>query len=310
MGVGVGKEIPSRSQRSKEAFNEVSSLAPKPSTVTRGIDARALAAKRPLGSFTITRERVDSPNTGRPTTGYRGGPSTGGSRGGARTGRFQGRGGVMSRGGRGGRGGRARRGGNKQKAPRATEEDYAEEPYTDVEKAYLYNSQCGFPEAYNPTTSAESMAAVSPPVVSSSTGVNHTVAYKLQTASGNMAGNYYHAAKHVAQIREGTGLSFFEDGNQKAIANEWMTQDGGIFRKAQVGNLDQKAKEALTKVWVGGHYQAPKTPAAGDILGRVDSFLRRNETYLPQDTRKLEAKLSTLLPQAKPQPTKKARATV
>ncbi|CAG8972974.1 hypothetical protein HYALB_00008334 [Hymenoscyphus albidus] len=316
---GDNREGPSRSQRSREAFNEVSSLAPKPSNVTRGIDARALAAKPPTGSFTIVRERFSGPTPGRSPGGYRGGfrgpgeASTGGFRGGARPGGYEGgyqgraTGGPQAGRGRPGmtRGRGSRRGGGKRtRAPRASEEDYAEEPYTDAEKAYLYNSQCGFREPYNPSTSAESMAAVSPPVVSSSKGVNHTIAYKLQTATGTRAGHYYHAANHIARVHDGNGFAFFEDGDQKSIANSWLgqrTKDisttlGKGFAKAQVGDLDEKAKETLMKTWVAGQYQAPKTPAANDVLGQVDFFLRRNETYLPQDTRKLVAKLSSLLP--------------
>ena len=81
-------------------------------------------------------------------------------------------------------------------------------------------SECGFPEPYNPTTSAQSLAQFGTATMSSPQGVKETVAYKLSVASGNVGGGYRHAALHLEGIHHGKGLSFFEDPEQKAIAQE------------------------------------------------------------------------------------------
>ncbi|KAG9229543.1 hypothetical protein BJ875DRAFT_488823 [Amylocarpus encephaloides] len=281
----LSRPPPSRSERSRSAVQEVSSLAPK------GIDARSFAA-RPPGGLKITREMVDSPSQ---PAGFRGGFA---GRGGVLG--FRGRGGPMSRGrggmrggmrGRGGRGGargRAKKG-SRERGPKPKDDDMTEDPYDENAKAYLYNSQCGFPESYSPTTSEQSLSQMGTGVVSSSRGINETVAYKLQVASGNVAGDYKHARTHLGTVKLGSGLAFFEDLEQRHIA-----QKGG----KPIDGLDEAARTALLKAWVGGQYIPPKAAATGDVMGQVQSFMRRNETYLPQDMRKLEAKLGSLLPNA------------
>ncbi|TVY51263.1 hypothetical protein LCER1_G006652 [Lachnellula cervina] len=250
---------PSRSQRSTQAFNEARSLAPKPS---RGIDARSLAAKPPQ-SFTITRLDPHGPSTG---AGYQGRGGSGGFRG------FPGRGGRGGApGGRGGRGGRGRgrvsrgrgRGGGVKKPRDQEGEDAPALPLNEEEKAYVYNSECGFRVPYQPTTSAEALDRQGAAVIASPRGVNETLMYKMQVAT-RVGPGFEHAGKHLHNMTAGNGLAIFEDPEQKAIAKKWK-----------------------------------KTQKAG-VLGQVETFLTRNETYLPEDARKLEAKLSTLLPAATP----------
>ncbi|RDL33108.1 uncharacterized protein BP5553_08547 [Venustampulla echinocandica] len=328
---------PTRSQRSADALKEVSSLAPRPS---RGIDARSLAAKPPQ-AFTIRRMDMSPPGQeyNRPVVrvvqssrgAYRGQSWTplgaqGGAaaRGGMREGGGAGRGvnrgigrGVGRGAGRGagrgvgrgqsGRGGRGKRGGNRQKGQQF-QDDEAEEPYNEEEKAYLFNAECGWPAPYNPTTNAESLARVGPPVISSSAGLKETLDYKLQVATRNIAGNYRHAGEHLGRINRGDGVAFFESVEQKDIAQSFKKQqekeiDGEMaqdFGSAKIGGLSQADRAAMLKAWIGGQYKAPVSADKGDVLGQVDSFLRRNETYLPDDLRKLEKKLSTLLPSMKP----------
>jgi hypothetical protein len=185
-----------------------------------------------------------------------------------------------------------------------------EEPYNEEEKAYLKQSECGFETPYQPITSAESLQLLATPTVSSTQGVNSTLQYKLGVASGNNLGNYSHASKHLATMYQGTGLAFFEDSEQKSIAQDFAQQKkveyNGMYSHRHgkyIESLDKETRTKLAKVWIAGQYEKPVMPTAeGDVLGQVGSFLRRNETYLPEDVRRLEAKLGTLLPLAqKPQ---------
>lgn len=162
----------------------------------------------------------------------------------------------------------------------------------DEEKAYLYNSECGFRAPYNPTTTAESLDRQGAAVIASPRGVSETLTYKMQVAT-RVGPGFEHAGKHLHNMTAGNGLAIFEDPEQRAIAKKWKKSKGPI------GSLPEEDKTKILNTWVGGQYQAPKAQKAG-VLGQVETFLRRNETYLPEDARKLEAKLSTLLPAAAP----------
>jgi hypothetical protein len=64
----------------------------------------------------------------------------------------------------------------------------------------------------------------------------------------------------------------------------------------EFGGLSEKDQAKALKEWVAGQYVFPKSAKAGDILGQVAGYARRNETYLPDDTRKFQEKLRSLLP--------------
>jgi hypothetical protein len=179
------------------------------------------------------------------------------------------------------------------------------DPYNEEEKAYLFNSECGFPGPYNPKTSADDLASLRPAVISSPMGVQDTVAYKLHVASGQMSGEYRHASVHLGRIHRGNGLAFFESKEQKDIAQKFKRQDEVLlegplaekFGKKKIVGLDGKDKEVLMGAWVAGKYKKPEVPGkSSDVLGLVGAFLKRNETYLPEDARKLEGKIKSLLP--------------
>lgn len=114
--------------------------------------------------------------------------------------------------------------------------------------------------------------------------------YKLQTATG-VGPDFSHAGRHLHNMSAGNGLAIFEDPEQRNIAQKWKKGPG------QIGSLTEKDKKDVLNAWVGGQYQPPVAQKAG-VLGQVEMFLKRNETYLPEDARKLEGKLSTLLPAA------------
>jgi hypothetical protein len=68
----------------------------------------------------------------------------------------------------------------------------------------------------------------------------------------------------------------------------------------ELGKLSERNKARALKEWVGGQYIFPEPAEVGDVLGQVAGYARRNETYLPDDTRKFQEKLKSLLPATKP----------
>ncbi|CZR55305.1 uncharacterized protein PAC_05192 [Phialocephala subalpina] len=273
----------SRTQRSAEAFKEVSSLAPTPA---RGIDARSLAAKPPP-TFTI--RRVDN------THDYGGGRGGFAPRGrgppGAHGGGFRGRGGARGRGARG-RGRGARRGGPKEKrAPRekVDADAFIPESYSEEELAYLAMRDGGFPANYIPETSKESLAKYGPAVMSSPRGIHESIVNRMMVATDNKDPSFQHGSFHLARMEEGLG-TLFEDAEQKRL-----TEDLQGSRKFM--SLSENAKSDIMRQWVAGQYRAPGTPEAGNVLGLARQMVRRNETYLPDDAGKFERKLRSLLPQ-------------
>ncbi|KAF8865300.1 hypothetical protein BDZ45DRAFT_612455 [Acephala macrosclerotiorum] len=274
----------SRSQRSAEAFKEVSALAPTPS---RGIDARSLAAKPPP-TFTI--RRVDNTiNYGEGRGGF-----TPRGRGplGDRGGRMGTRGGARGRGGRGrGRGRGAKRGGPKEKRPpreKVDAEAFLPEPYSEEELAYLAMRDGGFPANYIPETSRESLAKYGPAVMSSSRGIHESIVNRMMVATDNKDPSFQHASFHLARMEEGLG-TLFEDAEQKRLTEE-------LQGSRKFMGLSENAKNDIMRQWVAGQYRAPGTPEAGNVLGLARQMVRRNETYLPDDAGKFESKLRSLLP--------------
>ncbi|KUJ24342.1 uncharacterized protein LY89DRAFT_663090 [Mollisia scopiformis] len=278
---GDGPRI-SRSQRSADAFKEVSTLAPKP---PRGIDARSLAAK---SSFTITRYDAGPGRGG----GFvpRGGNSEGVARGGAGM-RGRGRGGARGRGARG-RGRGARRGGEKKKRgprERADDDDFISEPYSEEELAYLEMSEGGFPTNYVPeTTSAASLARYGPAVMSSPRGIHESIVNRMMVATENNDPSFEHASIHLARMNEGLG-TLFEDAEQRALTEKFQGS-----RKFM--SLSEQQKDSIMRQWAAGQYTAPGTPVKGNVVGLTRQMTRRNETYLPEDAQKFDKTLKSLLP--------------
>jgi hypothetical protein len=276
---------PTRAQRGAEAAREI--LPP-----SRGIDARSLAAKPPQ-AFTI--RRVDE-TPSRPagfTPRVRGGFSGNrGERGGFVT---RGRGGTGVRGSGGARGaaGGRGRGGKRPRGPkpkRQVEEDI-EEPWKEEELAWLAGNDGGWPAPYVPKTSLEQFIGKGPSVISSPRGVVETAVYKMQVATDNVNGPHRHADEHLARIRNGHG-TLFESAQAKAVTQEYL----GRKAKLQIQTLPKSEREKLSKAWIAGHYAGPPPADKRDILAQAEAYARRNETYLPEDSRKLQAKLASLLP--------------
>lgn len=272
-----------RAQRSKIAVDEVSSLA-KPS---RGIDARSLAAKPPL-KFTITRTLGDFPDR-KPARG--GANITRGQRGGR---------GARGRGGGGSRGRRPRGRGSQRREPSEEEQEEAEDELDEEELNQLDMVYGGFPTAYEPTTKPETLGT---PVLTSAKGLVESVKYKMQVATSNTNGVNKQGGEHLARMGWGDG-TFFESPEAKEFTelfNNQVRKDkadkfGHEFQPERIRTLPEKEREVLAKAWAAGHYELPEVAGPDDVIGHVQTYTRRNETYLAEDGRKLEEKLRSLLP--------------
>ncbi|KAJ5037447.1 uncharacterized protein L3040_007622 [Drepanopeziza brunnea f. sp. 'multigermtubi'] len=283
-----------RSSRSADASRELSSL---PLTPSRGIDARSLAAPAPF-------RRVDDGNAplrgrpagfvSRPRGDFRGGGMRGGARGGARGG-MRGRGGARGGAQARGQGNRGRgKGPKREKANRPKEDDdRAPVPYTAEEIEYIDNSKGGFQKPYQPVTSAQDLARWGPPVISSPRGVVETLRWKMAAATDNQNPEYKTGALHHLRTMKGVG-TIFESAEERAKAKKAL---------GKLESLSKQDQEAMMKQWAGGQYVTPKpVQEPGDVLALVATYTRRNETYLPEDARKFEQKLRSLLPATVPKP--------
>jgi hypothetical protein len=154
----------------------------------------------------------------------------------------------------------------------------------------------GWPTPYVPQTNLESLLNKGASVISSPRGLVETAVYKMQVATDTINGPHLHANDHGRRMREGQGM-LFESAEAKKVTKQWLKKHG-----KKVPETPVEVREQLAKAWIAGHYEAPVPVDKGNILGLADAYAKRNETYLPEDSRKLQAKLATLIPQATPPP--------
>ena len=318
-----------RFERSAEAVDELTSIAP--TQPSRGVDARSLAAKPP-GAFTITRlDETGARHKFNPETGLRTfNPNFTRTRGGGErsltplnsnstyrgrsdrnlaqrgSGSMRGGRGNGDRGGMKGRGrGRGRRGGGGagRQSMGDDGEDEDEEPedmpdYTMEETQWQRHMEGGYADGpYEPTTSLEGLLQSGAPVLSSSQGLLSNVQFKLRTGTGTLSG-FRHANEHRGQILRGTGVSAFGNIEDAKAAKAYLKDrtSGKRKKRVELQKLTEDDHATLSNVWAAGHYALPKTAELNDAIGQVTAYTRRNETYLPGDSRKFEEKLRSLLP--------------
>ncbi|KAG9247021.1 hypothetical protein BJ878DRAFT_494663 [Calycina marina] len=294
--------ISRRGQQNLEAIAELSAITPK----SRGIDARALGAK-PSGErgFRITRlDETGQRHQFNPTTGNRDfNPNFTRSRGG---GMSRGRGGNRGapkkrRGGRGNFGPRSRETHNEVDENESDEEPDDLPDYTMEELQWQRHMEGGYADgAYEPGTTLEALMqrGDGTAVQSSAQGVLADVMHKLRTGTGTMDG-FRHASEHRSQILRGTGVTAFGSREDAKAGKRFLKERTSGLNKKRVDmqRLSEDDKGKLSDAWVAGHYRMPESPATlGDAVGMVGAYSIRNETYLPEDARKFEEKLRSLLP--------------
>jgi hypothetical protein len=298
-----------RAQKGAEAAKEI--LA-----APRGIDARSLAAKPP-GGFTISRVDTGPSQQGRGGfvprgrngfSGNRGGPGgftprnrgPGGTGTSSRAGRAGGARGARGAGGRGrGRGDRGKR--PRGPRPKTEEADDVDEPFNEEELAWMAGDASGWASSYVPKTSLEQLLGKGLTAMGSPRGTLEAAMYKVQVGTNNINGERKHSEEHLANMNKGNG-SFFETAEAKVVTQQYLndTREKKGLKPLEIPILPETERKKLSEAWIAGHYVGPKPAEKGDVLGQVDVYAKLNETYLPEDARKLQAKLATLLPVAAP----------
>jgi hypothetical protein len=207
----------------------------------------------------------------------------------------------MSRGGQGWRGGRVRR--EKGSRPKKEEEAEEHEPWNEEELAWMAGDAGGWPAPYVPKTDLEQLLGKGLTVMGSAKGVLESAMYRVQVATNNINAPHRHADGHLVRMSEGNG-TFFESPSAKAVSQEYFNDKreriadtlGKEFQPLEIPMLPETERIKLSEAWIGGQYVGPKPVVAGDILRHVEAYAKRNETYLPGDSRKVQYRLELLLP--------------
>lgn len=318
-------EEKSRRSRSAEAFNELKASAPRP---VREAISPQLIKKTPSSTpetfVQITRSPVGPPQTPRNITAARtdkrnkeNAPKTVSPKNYIRSSSESGRAarGIASkwssrvRNEKSGGGGKGRKTLNRslRGAPRKPRkkpwEEEAELPYNEEETEYADLRDGGFTTPYNPDTSAQNLARHRPPVISNGPGIVDSIRYRLAVTTDNVSPQYRVATQHFMRIERGKG-TLFEDLEQRAIIQEWKDNlDRELaevfdfpYERRELGTLPKNVQEDIMKQWVAGNYEGPKSLLKNNPFTYVRNYASRNETWLPEDRKKFEAKLASLLP--------------
>jgi hypothetical protein len=205
-------------------------------------------------------------------------------------GRGRGRGGGVARGGRG----RKRRGGMRGEDGMST----LDMPYTEEEQAYLDGIAMGvLTQAPVGITSRESLEREVPALATSTApiGLTATIRDRMRALAGQHGNEYLSTEQHGKHYMNGNGTIFVDEADKAhAIGPErWI----GAPKKYET--LDDMERQAILKTLVGGQYKSIKPIAEGDIVGNVETYALRNESYLQKDVSILKAKVRRMLPAQK-----------
>lgn len=199
---------------------------------------------------------------------------------------------------------------------------------TAKEQFIEFGAKHGFPHQYVPETTIEALDAERPAMATSTApkGIERSVEYRMELAAfteywtrgGRMytgVGTVYRENDHdegelkmnqmsIDRRRNTEGdterLRMIERLRSESAADDptgaLMNADAPTTPKYRIRTPSDDGKTAILNAIVGGHYEAPKPIEKGDVAGLVQTFLTRNETFLPSDSEKLQRKLLSLLP--------------
>lgn len=182
-------------------------------------------------------------------------------------------------------------------------EEEAEPPYTDEEIEYLDSRDGGFTTPYNPDTGLHNLARHQPPVISSGAGIVDSIRYRLAVTTDNVSPQYRVSSQHLMRIERGKG-TLFEDSDQRSIIQERKDKldqqrastKNIAYNRVELGTLPKKTRDEIMRLWVAGYYGAPVHTSPENPLDYVRNYARRNETWLPEDAKKFEDTLASILP--------------
>jgi hypothetical protein len=225
-------------------------------------------------------------------------------------------GGLRGRGGRIGgtaviRGGRGHGGGRAGRAPdlrrrrgKTKNPDFLDdpnEPDTPEVQAYMDRMEMGVEAPYEAgMTVKEALKLEFPPLATDSVpeGLISTIRDRVKALTGQHGNELDTPQEHAKRYLKGNGTLFLNDedlaGATSVAPHSYKT-------------LDEVDRQDILQTLVAGKYQALKEPKVGDILGTLDTYGLKNETYLPKDREILKAKILELF-KATPQPKQAKRS--
>ncbi|XXH05627.1 succinate semialdehyde dehydrogenase NADP+ linked [Hypoxylon texense] len=179
-------------------------------------------------------------------------------------------------------------------------------------KAYIEQQEIGLARPFNPTavTTTEglwkSLAGYGPAVATSGTpfAQGETALRQARVLGG---GGFFHQ-QHVAHPdavraawRDGTGV-FVPPSDE---ARQWtetvlerMVERSGEGSKPF--GAPEEVKTAVLEDALLGRYEGPKYAEPGDAAGTIRSYVKRDGTWNAEASRRIEAKVKSLLPQRRP----------
>lgn len=197
-----------------------------------------------------------------------------------------------------------------RKKQQMKDQEYQEQPLSKGELLYMQQAESGFSAPYEPSTTLESLRGFGAPTIASTRGIQEDLKHRFATAAGSERGSHSFrpGREHLYNVSR-NGVGMFESKEQKEIAMNWARQNKadaaeyidnmGVLpiRIGNVGSLSEKQKRDVLNAWVAGAYVPPVVEEKGKILSTAGMMMSRNETYLPEDARRFEQKLRSLLPQ-------------
>ncbi|KAI1496010.1 hypothetical protein F5X99DRAFT_425271 [Biscogniauxia marginata] len=217
--------------------------------------------------------------------------------------RFAGRGGGGGGGGGGGRGGRRGRGRRREGGDgdrrRGGRDDGRQGDPEDVEdpavQAWREEKEMGALVPYNPSVSLSVLAGYGPAVATSTTpfAAAETATRQARILGG---GDAYHEGHLLepqdaqARFRDGEGV-FFPTPRARKLARRNSPSTLGW-----IGLPPEETRTAVLEAALLGHYDGPRFAEPGDTAGAVRSYVRRDGTWNADASRRIEAKIMSLLP--------------
>ncbi|OTA64163.1 hypothetical protein K449DRAFT_381107 [Hypoxylon sp. EC38] len=198
----------------------------------------------------------------------------------------------------GGSGGRRRRryGEDREDGKKRDEEEKSQGMEPRV-KAYLDQKEMGTTMAFNPSLSLESLTGWGPAVATSGTpfGQGEIVMRQARILGG---GQHFHPQYLMppddirAGYRDGTGI-FVPPSEEAKQWTKQVLKDKPIVAPPEV-------KTAILEDALLGKYDGPKYADPKDTVGTIRSYVKRDGTWNVQAERRIEEKVSTLLPASRP----------
>jgi len=207
--------------------------------------------------------------------------------------------------GRGNRG--QRRVGGRTPVGAGTEIPAGGEPLSVEEQEFEDGVEMGVPTLYQANmTTKEALELEAPALAMNAApiGLVETIRNNVRVLSGQHGNEYITSTEHSKRYHNGN-WTLFVDSEDKAVSVGSQREPTASKRYS---TLNEDERLAILQTFVAGQYQKINPTAKEDTLGLIETYTKRNETYLPEDGETLKAKVQTLLPVQKEAQRQRQRA--